>query len=51
MIALVLGGCAAGEGQDTENPFSSAPHSQTGDQVTEGADCRHRVEQRLDAPA
>ncbi len=37
MIALVLGGCAAGEGQDTDNPFSSAPHSQTGDQVTEGA--------------
>jgi len=25
MFALALGGCAAGQGQDTDNPFGTAP--------------------------
>ena len=36
MLALALGGCAAGQGQDTDNPFTTAPpHSGTGMQVTD----------------
>ena len=35
-IALALGGCAAGQGQDTDNPFSTAPpQSDTGTPVTD----------------
>jgi hypothetical protein len=37
MLALTLGGCAAGQGQDTDNAFPTAPpHSETGTPVTDG---------------
>lgn len=39
-IALAIGGCAAGQGQDTDNPFTTAPPASgtaNGTQVTDGS--------------